>query len=310
VNDAYSVRGVLERHADGTVNFATPKVLVGTSDEQPVTKEEIKYAVRNLFVDDAEVALFYFAGHGYTEETGGYLCGTDSRTGDDGFSIAELMILVGRSPAKSKIIIIDACHSGIAGARSDAPTTTEIADGTIILTASTANQSAFEVPEGGAGVFTNLLVDALEGAAANLVGDITPGSVYAHIDQSLGPWGGQRPVFKTNVKNFVSIRKATPPISLPDLLALATHFPSDDYTFPLDPSFEPHRSAEDKANPEIPPPDPKNTATFAVLQNYVKVNLVRPVDAPHMWHAAMQAKSCELTVLGQHYRRLVAEGLI
>jgi len=41
-------------------------------------------------------------------------------------------------------------------------------------------------------------VDALGGAAANLVGDVTPGSVYAHIDQSLGPWA-QRPVFKTNV---------------------------------------------------------------------------------------------------------------
>ena len=45
-----------------------------------------------------------------------------------------------------------------------------------------------EVPGGGAGVFTTLFVDALGGAAANLIGDVTPGSVYAHIDQSLGPW--------------------------------------------------------------------------------------------------------------------------
>ena len=50
--------------------------------------------------------------------------------------------------------------------------------------------------------------------------------------------------------------------------------------------------------------------TFRVLQNYVKVNLVRPVDAPHMWHAAIQKKSCELTVLGQHYWKLVEKGLI
>ena len=47
------------------------------------------------------------------------------------------------------------------------------------------------------------------------VGDITPGSVYAHIDQSLGPWA-QRPVFKTNVKTFVSLRKTEPPIALAD----------------------------------------------------------------------------------------------
>ena len=163
---------------------------------------------------------------------------------------------------------------------------------------------------GGAGVFTNLLIDALEGAAANLVGHITPGSVYAHIDQSLGPWGGQRPVFKTNVQSFVSLRKAVPPIDLHDLLSLATHFPSDDYILPLDPSFEPERSAADSTNPDIPPPDPTNVTTFAVLQNYVRVNLVRPVGTRHMWHAAMQSTACELTVLGQHYRRLVAEGLI
>lgn len=162
---------------------------------------------------------------------------------------------------------------------------------------------------GAAGVFTSLFVDALGGAAANLVGDVTPGSVYAHIDQSLGPWA-QRPVFKTNVKTFVSLRKAAAPIPLTDLQALARHFPRADYNFPLDPSFEPERSAEQAADPNIPPPDPNNTAIFAVLQKYVKVNLVRPVGAPHMWHAAMQGKSCELTVLGQHYRKLVAEGLI
>ena len=29
-----------------------------------------------------------------------------------------------------------------------------------------------------------------------------------------------------------------------------------------------------------------------------------------MWHAAMQSKGCELTVLGQHYRNLVEQNLI
>jgi hypothetical protein len=178
-----------------------------------------------------------------------------------------------------------------------------------ILTASTAEQYAMEVPGGGSGVFTNLLVDALSGAAANLVGDVTPGSVYAHIDQSLGPWA-QRPVFKTNVKTFVSLRKATPPIPLADLQALVAHFPHAGFNFKLDPAYEPERSEEQRSDPEIPPPDPEKNAVFAVLQKYVKVNLVRPVGAPHMWHAAMQSKSCELTVLGEHYRKLVANGLL
>lgn len=309
VNDAHAVKAVLERHADGTANFVTPRLLTGTGPTERIEKSELKGAVRELFAGDSEIALFYFAGHGYIEDTGGFLCASDTKTGDDGLSLAELMTLAGNSSAKNKVIILDSCHSGITGDRPEGQAIAEVKEGSTILTASTAEQYAMEVPGGGAGVFTSLFVDALSGAAANLVGDVTPGSVYAHIDQSLGPWA-QRPVFKTNVKSFVSLRKAAPPIPLADLQALATHFPSADYDFPLDPSYEPERPAEQAMDPNTPPPDPQKTAVFAVLQKYVKVNLVRPIGAPHMWHAAMQSKSCELTVLGQHYRQLVANGLI
>lgn len=309
VNDANAVKAVLERHADGTINFATPRVIMGNDLNTVVEKSELKDAVRELFTGDADIALFYFAGHGYIEDTGGFLCAGDCRTGDDGLSLAELMTFAKKSPAKNKVIILDSCHSGILGNKPDDPGLTEIREGMTILTASTAEQYAAEVPEGGAGVFTNLFVDALNGAAANLIGDVTPGSVYAHIDQSLGPWA-QRPVFKTNVKTFVSLRKATPPIALADLQALAAHFPCAGYRFQLDPSYEPERSEEHRNDPSIPPPDLEKTAIFSVLQRYVKVNLVRPVGAPHMWHAAMQNKSCELTVLGEHYRRLIAGGLL
>jgi hypothetical protein len=309
VNDAHAVKAMLERHADGTVNFVTPRILTGSGSADIVEKSDLKDAVRELFSGDADIALFYFAGHGYIEDTGGFLCAGDCKTGDDGFSIGELMTLASKSNARNKVIILDSCHSGIAGDRPIVHGVAEIKEGMTILTASTAEQYAKEVPGGGAGVFTNLFVDALGGAAANLVGDVTPGSVYAHIDQSLGPWA-QRPVFKTNVKTFVSLRKATPPIPLVDLQALATHFPHAGYKFQLDPAYEPERSVEQRGDPKIPPPDPKKNAIFAVLQKYVKVNLVRPVGATHMWHAAMQSKACELTVLGEHYRQLVANGLL
>ena len=47
------------------------------------------------------------------------------------------------------------------------------------------------------------------------------------------------------------------------------------------------------------------TAKSAVLQKYNRVNLVVPVDAPHMWHAAIESKAYKLTVLGEHYRSLI-----
>jgi hypothetical protein len=309
VNDAYSVKAVIERNADGTLNFPTPQVLTGTSAVQCVSKKILKEAVRKLFADDSEIALFYFSGHGYIEDTGGFLCASDSETGDDGLSLAEVMTLANSSKAKNKVIILDSCYSGATGNNTLTAGLAEISNGVTILPASTADQYSYEKPGGGAGVYTSLFVDALNGAAANLVGDITPGSVYAHIDQSLGPWA-QRPVFKTNVKTFVSLRKAEPPIPFEDLQSLTKLFPSPEYNFPLDPSFEPERSTDQLRDTSIPSPDPINVATFAVLQKYVKVNLARPVDAPHMWHAAVQSKSCELTVLGQHYWNLVNEGLI
>jgi hypothetical protein len=305
VDDAHAVSALLERNADGSINFATPKLLTATGPAATVDAGALKDAIRELFVDDAELALLYFAGHGYAEDTGGYLCGSDSKRGDDGVALSEIMALANKSPAQNKIIILDSCNSGAAGNSTANGKVAEIADGMTILTASTDGQDAKE-NRGQGGVFTKLLLDALRGAAANLLGEITPGSVYAHVDKSLGTWG-QRPVFKTNIKRFVSLRKAVPPIELVDLQALAKHFPVPGFSFKLDPSYEPERCAGDA---DLPAPDPAKNEVFALLQRYAKVNLVRPVDAPHMWHAAMQSKSCVLTVLGEHYRDLVVRRLI
>ena len=304
VNDAHSVKSALERHTDGSVNFSV-KLLSGTGPSDTVTRSELKDAVKDLFAGDSETALFYFAGHGFIEVTGGYLITSECKSGDDGLSLNDVLTLANRSAAKNKVIILDSCHSGVAGTSANNKThSAELAEGITILTASTADQYATE--QNGSGVFTSLLVDALSGAAANLVGEVTPGSVYAHIDQSLGPWE-QRPVFKTNVKSFVSLRRVQPPIALSDLQRLSALFPSPGFEFPLDPTFEPELKGRDLG---MPPPDPENTRTFAVLQKYNRLNLLVPVDAPHMWNAAMESKTCKLTVLGEHYRRLVEKKLI
>jgi len=298
VNDAHAVKSVLDRNSDGTVNFDT-KLLTGTGPSHMVTRKELKKNIQELFTGDCETALFYFAGHGHIETTGGYIIASDATSGDEGMPLIDVITYANQSPAQNRIIILDSCHSGFAGTSLSAPTNAELKEGTTILTASTAEQYASE--EDGAGVFTTLFVDALNGAAGNLVGDVTPGSVYAHIDQSLGSWD-QRPVFKTNVKSFVSLRKVQSPIALSELQLIAAFFPFAGYEFQLDPTFEPERSGNDDS---IPPPNPVNTAKFAILQKYNRVGLIVPVDAPHMWHAAMGNKSCKLTVLGEHYRRLV-----
>lgn len=307
VNDSFSVKAMLDRHADGSVNFGV-KHLTATGPNDLVPRDVLRGAIEDLFSGDGEVSLLYFAGHGHIEATGGYLCSSDVRSGNDGVSLAEIMVMANRSSAQNRVIILDSCHSGVAGGAILQQNVAEISDGVTILTASTAEQYANE--ENGAGVFTSLLVDALGGAAGNLVGDVTPGGVYAHVDQSLGPWA-QRPVFKTNVKRFVSLRKVRPPLELAELRKISLFFPASGYQFQLDPTYEPERPAGWASDPQgVPPPDPDHTATFAILQKYNRVGLLVPENAPHMWHAAMESKTVRLTALGEHYRRLAAKDLI
>ncbi|NOI93204.1 caspase family protein [Vibrio splendidus] len=304
VNDAYSVKSVLEWNSDGTKNFDVMTV-VSAGSENPITRSELRRLIQKLFEGRAETALLYFAGHGYMESSGGYLCASDTVDGHDGLALSDIMQFSNSSAITNKIIVLDCCHSGIASSITGRTDISELKEGTTILTASTSDQPSQETENGG--VFTNLFIDALNGAAANLLGDITPGSVYAHIDQSLSSWE-QRPVFKTNVESFVSLRKTHSPVSISDLKSLIEFFPSAGAIYPLDPSFEPERSSDDSA---LPQPDELNVHKLKTLQKLNRVNLVVPANgAPNMWSAAIQSKGCQLTVLGEHYRTLVEKGHI
>lgn len=296
VNDAHRVATMLETHSDGSPNFDV-RLVTASSERDEIDFRKLKDLVSKLFKSEDEIALFYFAGHGHVEATGGYICGSDSCRGDEGLALSEIMTLAGQSKARNRIVILDSCHSGAAGADPAMPGVSEVTTGTTILTASRADEGAAEVS--GSGVFTDLLVDALGGAAANLVGEITPGSVYAHIDQSLGSWG-QRPVFKTNVSGFVSLRKVRPPIDPEILRALPTLFPDYGSQLQLDPSFEPELPSQG-INPLA---DPEKTKVFAHLQKLNRVNLLVPNSQPHMYHAAVNSDTVRLTALGEHYRRL------
>lgn len=296
VADAYAVKSALERNSDGTVNFSV-NLMVATDEVSGISRKELKMSAEQLFSDEPEVALFYYAGHGYIESTGGYLITSECSEGDDGFALSDLLTIASRSKATNKIIILDSCHSGAMGQINQFQEFSLINEGMTILTACSEKQYASE--EDGHGVFTSLLVDALYGGAMNLLGEVTPGSVYAHIDQTLGPWE-QRPLFKTNVRRFVSLRKNTPPISILELHKLTELFTNYGDEFQLDPTYEP-----DSMNPIK-----ENNEKFSILQKYNRINLLIPVGAEHMYYAAMESKRCKLTPLGIHYWKLVKNGRI
>lgn len=203
VNDANAVKAALDRNGDGTLNFST-KILCATSEESYVTRERLKDAVQELFNDESEIAVFYYAGHGSYDALGGYLCTSEVERADQGLSLNDLMGIVSSSMAHNKIVILDSCHSGLIASSNEMQNYSILHKGTTILAACDENQYSSE--ENGHGVFTSLLIEALYGGAMNLLGEVSPGSIYSYIDSSLGGWE-QSQYLKQTLSNLFHLEK-------------------------------------------------------------------------------------------------------
>lgn len=296
VIDANSVKSVLERNGDGTLNFDV-KVMCSTSESSYICRAELKDLIEELFSGESEIALFYFSGHGSFDATGGYICTSEVNRVDDGLSLNDIMVYASNSNAKNKIIILDSCFSGLVANPVEMPNYSLLKNGTTILAACGPKQYANE--ENGQGIFTSLMVEALYGGAMNLLGEVSPGSIYSYIDSSLGAWE-QRPVFKANIDSFVSLRKNAPPIPILELRKITEIFKTPYEEYKLDPTYESDKHESD--NKDI---NKENEEIFSTLQRFVKLNLVIPVGEEHMYYAAIRSKSCKLTAQGQHYWNLV-----
>lgn len=299
IKDANDIARLLETDEDGSLNFH-----VNLQTDVP-RRDVLKKMIHDLFAGDDEIALFYFSGHGDISKYGGYLVTPDYKNYDEGISINEMLVMANQSKARHKIIILDCCYSGIIAAPElNHAVAGAISQGVTILTSSSEDQPAVEV--NGQGIFTGLLVEALKGGAADIAGQITPGSLYAYIEQALGPWQ-QTPLFKANVSEFVCLRKAAPVIALPVLRRIPAYFSSADTVYRLDPSYEYTNIAGSGYYTVAPYAAEAHVAIFQDLQEMCSVGLVEPVDEKHMYHAAMNSKSCRLTPLGAYYWRLAYE---
>lgn len=302
VNDANAVKAALERNGDGTLNFEV-KIMSATSEASYIKRNELRDAVENLFKGEAEIAVLYYSGHGSFDALGGYLCTSEIERPDEGLSLNDIMSFVAQSKVRNKIIILDSCFSGSIANPIEMQSYSILREGTTILAACGASEYATE--ENGHGIFTSLLVEALYGGAMNLLGEVSPGSIYSYIDRSLGAWDEQRPLFKANISSFVSLRKNAPPIPITELRRITEFFVSPYDEFPLDPTYEP-----DKHEADIKEINKEHESIFAILQRFVKLNLVVPVGEEHMYYAAIHHKSCKLTAQGQHYWKLVNKNTI
>ncbi len=300
VNDAIAVEKLMKYHGDGKTNFD-----VVTLKENVQTKAELNSLIIELFKYPSDIALFYFSGHGNDDCLGYQLATPDGRIHDMGVPMSQLMNLVAASPAKNKIVILECCHAaGIENQYTANGMATYLHEGVTILASSRHTQKAYQINDHS--IFTNLLLQAMEGGAADLNGHITAAGIYAFIDKAMGP-GQQRPVFKTNTSEFVPIRTIIPRVSPEILKQIPVFFPNSTDKFLLDPSFEDTNDPTVKHNYVKPYAQTENVSRFKMLQDLQKVGLVEPSGAPYMYFAAMHSKSCKLTPLGQHYWRLMKD---
>lgn len=302
VNDAEEIGKILSTNGDGSPNF---EVKYATDIK---SKAELYNHAKALFDEgEADIALFYFSGHG-TDSINGKLVTPDFNGLDAGVPMSDILMMANRSKSKNKIIILDCCFSGKFGENSSTNSNESVlASGVTIITASNRDEYSVEVSgdDGipGHGVFTELLIQGLKGGAADVGGNITPASLYSFVDQSLGAWE-QRPLFKTNISRFLPIRTIEPKVPKKTLRKLCTYFESPNSEFQLDSSFEFTNSPSQAHELKEPFAQEENVRKFKELQLFESVGLIEPVGEDHMYYAAMHNKTCRLTPLGLHYWKL------
>lgn len=298
-NDAIAMSTLIERNGDGSKNFDSVQIL----DE--CDKATLSAAIKQLFSGRADVALLYFSGHG-ADADGGYLVTTDFDATCYGVRMNDVMTWANESKCRNKVIILDCCFSGSMGESLLVNNKSVLGDGVTVIAASQPDETSVERNDIQHGLFTDLLLQGLSGGAADINGRITPAGLYSYVDQALGAWE-QRPIFKSNISEFLPIRTIQAKVPREKLQDLPKLFESATDEYSLDPSYEftnnpkiEHETCEPYANED-------HVKIFKELQLFESVGLIEPVGEEHMYFAAMHNKACRLTALGTRYWKLAKD---
>jgi hypothetical protein len=173
-----------------------------------------------------------------------------------------------------------------------------------VIAASRATEGAIEA--GGHGIFTGALLDALEGGAADHMGFVTAPALYAYVSRRFTAWD-QRPVYKTNATEVLTVRECEPLIARLQLRQLTTFFPKADHKYRLDPEYEP----EDEHGNVKEPVNKEKVAVAQLFKSYRDAGLLRPSDSKlQLYWVARRSETVELTPRGQEYWWLVVNDKI
>ena len=309
-NDAKEVSKLLEDHEDKELgkNFHVDYC-------ENLRTNDLKLAIRKLLrIEECEKGekesvrevVFYFAGHGYIDENGGYLLGKDARNSEPGVSMGWLNKMTHLSKIEDILIILDCCHAGeIANELNENTEISRLRRGVTILAASTKNQAAGEEQERTKtgklkthGVFTKIIAEGLKGAAVDLNGNVTAAALYRHADESLSIVRQQRPVYKSFVDEMKSIRICKVPVRREDLLKINKKgfFIEKDQKIPLTIDMIPKKKEQEGVN------------DYVVLSVFEKAGLLSFSSQNTLLQAALREEVCFLNLKGKFIWEKVRSG--
>lgn len=294
IADARAMHKLLETHEDGSPNYEG--LLLTSSEKAPITQKVLRAHWQKLFANPNADVLFYFSGHG--SRNGGFLITQEGEKGDLGLSMDELLVFANRSQARSVLLILDCCYSGLAGSSAHFDENhSQLREGVTILAASRSTEQAFE--RNGHGVFTKLVLGALSGGAADIQGKVSAASVYAYVEQALG-WWEQRPMYKSHADSLPPIRRCEPAVPDSLLRELPSLFSKLDSRFYLAPTYE---GTEKSAKPE-------HVKVFNKLKMLRNARLLVTKGKKDLFFLALESGWVKLSPLGQFYWDLARRGRI
>jgi hypothetical protein len=307
VADANGMATLLERNEAGGRNYDVRKV---TSDTDAVDRGRLRALLQELFDNSNGLELlFYFAGHGAETPWGAELVTQDYSENNLGVSMNDIISLANESPAREVVIILDCCFSGDIGnipglqpiglSKAFAGGRAVLREGVTLLAASQATETSAE--KGGHGAFTRLVLEGLEGAAADHVGHVTALSLYDFISRAFGAWE-QRPVLKSHILQSSPIRTCKPWIDPALLQRLPSYFTTATNRYTMSPAHEGVRP--------IPAgvPATLEQQAFDYFKELRNAGLLATDGSKDLYFVALDSEDVYLTALGRYFWNLANEG--
>lgn len=213
VRDAEDFISTLEKSDLSDYQSLKSKMLLTNNS---ATAGGIKTALRQLSenVQQGDVAMLFFSGHGVNMDGDTYFMGIDSESNDPfsavDFNDIKKMLRRMCDRGVKVVLFMDACHSGAMGKKGSRSLATIDAAGIIGFYSSTEMEESMETQKLQNGLFTHALLQGLKGAAAEN-GEITTTSLHHYVEKKVETEskGQQHPIIENhegNVKLF-NIRK-------------------------------------------------------------------------------------------------------